>query len=65
MKLSRNYLIAALALVVLYLLSMRPHKSFAGKSWRFTNKRCVSDNVCGGGKCANNGIRGKFCATYS
>ena len=65
MKLSRDYLIIALALVVLYLLFMRPRKSFASKSWHFTNTRCVSDNVCKGGKCVNNGVRGKFCATYS
>ena len=67
MKLSRDYLIAALVLVVLYLLFMSPQMSFAGKSWHFTGKRCVTNNECSssGGKCMNNGLRGKFCATYS
>ena len=65
MKLSRDYLIIALSLVVLYLLFMSPQKSFAGKSWHFTGKRCITNRDCAVGTCANNGVKGKFCATYS
>ena len=48
MKLSRNYLIAALALVILYLLFMRPQKSWASS---VCGKNCYSDSQCGGRKC--------------
>jgi hypothetical protein len=67
MKLSRDYLIIALSLVVLYLLFMSPKMSFASKSWNFTGKRCATNNECSssGGRCMNNGVKGKFCATYS
>ena len=65
MKLSRDYLIAALVLIALYMMFMRPQMSFAGKIWHFTGKRCITNRDCAVGTCANNGVRGKFCATYS
>ena len=64
MKLSRDYVIIALALIVLYLLFMRPRTSFA--RWKFNSTRCITNTQCSrGGKCMNNGVKGKFCATYS
>jgi len=67
MKLSRDYVIIALVLVVLYLLFVSPRKSFARKSWHFNSTRCAINNDCSsvGGRCMNNGVKGKFCAVYS
>ena len=67
MKLSRDYVIIALTIVVLYLLFMRPRTSFASKSWKFNSTRCAINNDCYsvGGRCMNNGVKGKFCAVYS
>ena len=48
MKLSRDYLIAALVLVVLYLMFMRPQESGYAST---CGKPCFANNQCGGKKC--------------
>jgi len=49
MKLSRDYLIGALALVIIYLLFMNPRKSFA--SGCVAGKACMTSSDCGGKQC--------------